>query len=170
MSSQCTDDENSQRPEKFLWDELPLPPPPGDYGGSCSSLSNVFSIGVTEDTEASFSSVRIKRVNSFVCGNCGCSVRELVFDCACSVECALGFHSDDVHVTLFIAARYHTVPAYKYLRIVPSALPKFDMPVSLLELLGIHAKNMYLKDDPRRKVYEQQITRNIIIDGSRIKR
>ncbi len=117
-----------------------------------STIGNIFLDSAVLSTPL-LSSAKKRSVFDW-CRNCRKSVHRLVFNCACSVECALAYHHEDKDVREFIEARYNLETNYARLETVP--LPRLDAYLSQL----------YKQDDPRLACYTKQLSDNIV-DGER---
>ncbi len=98
------------------------------------------------------------------CKNCGATCLQLVFNCACTVECALGYFLGRKEANNFvvISANFRLVPAYRNLHVLPQ--PAHCITTSghdEKKFLGRSLENLYPNEgDPRRAAYLQQLTDN----------
>lgn len=94
------------------------------------------------------------------CKNCGIFVYKLVFNCACSVECALGYYQYNTDVIALIQARYCVETNYSKLKSCPLAIYPVGFPT--IQSLYACALKLYNTDDPRLQCYLKQLRSNIV--------
>ncbi len=97
-----------------------------------------------------------------ICKNCRCTIFELVFNVACSVECALGYFDGNAHARDLIVNRFYTVKNYEELEDAPKELPPLSEEATREKLLTRYVNELYHPGDPRRSVYIKQIMENVV--------
>lgn len=99
---------------------------------------------------------------SEICKNCGANCLVLIFDCACTVECALGYFKKRKKVNNFlvVSANFRFIRVYRNLEILPRSIVFDSTKETCEEFLERAKTHLYSSEDPRYPVYLQQLKDN----------
>lgn len=157
-SSSCVDDEEVKESERGIFFNNDL------FEGRADVMSSSSSSSSSSSGSGFLHSLRRKRGNicSETCKNCHAQCTTLVFNCACTVECALGYflRLKEVNNFLVVSANFRFVPAYRTTVILPKPAVFDPSRQDRDQFLRWTRKHLYRYDDERRTSYFKQLHDN----------
>lgn len=156
-SSSCVDDEEVKESERGIFFNNDL------FEGRADVMSPSLSSSSSSSSSLLHSLMRKRGgICSETCKNCQAQCITLVFNCACTVECALGYflRLKEVNNFLVVSANFRFVPAYRTTAILPKPAVFDPNKQDRDQFLRWTRKHLYKHDDERRASYFKQLHDN----------